>query len=76
MGTTSLNLWVVLQKRRKPCGERVLGTSHEGVFSELRPLTTQNSAEEGAGGHFARSSGLRAIVVLLKSIFVRNASSD
>jgi SAM-dependent methyltransferase len=25
------------------------------VFSELRPLTSQNSAEEGVGGHFARS---------------------
>jgi len=25
------------------------------VFSILRPLTSQNSAEEGVGGHFARS---------------------
>lgn len=33
VGGTPLNLWEVLQKGGKPCGQGVMRTPHHGVFS-------------------------------------------
>ena len=55
VGGTLLNLWEVLRKCRKPCGQGVSRTPHRGVISKLRPLTSQNSTEEGFQRCCARS---------------------